>query len=267
MTQELADTLLTDASDAPQRLGAESSAIYDNLAWALEVKQSLDAGMAATIRELQAHRNEIRGLPESGAPGALREAVSDDLAALSDRVRKEDFYRYYADFSSQLTHMKACVRDAARDMTGQQKKRLQEGVEDLQRLPEWAELTQEERVNAVSRLDGLELRTSEDLAGLKKLVALNFDINSRLEDLKGWVQRLGQERIRTRIEEQVPPPKEQKPGRLRRSIMVPVTMTSAADIDELIRELEEIKAQISSHESMEVSIVIGEARARAAGRG
>ena len=35
MNQELADVMFTDASDAPQRLGAETSALSDNLKWAL----------------------------------------------------------------------------------------------------------------------------------------------------------------------------------------------------------------------------------------
>jgi hypothetical protein len=36
LNQDIADVLFTDASDAPQRLGAETSAIYDNLKWALK---------------------------------------------------------------------------------------------------------------------------------------------------------------------------------------------------------------------------------------
>jgi hypothetical protein len=39
----------------------------------------------------------------------------------------------------------------------QQKLRLKEGVEDLQRIPEWEEFTQEERGNTVERLDSLAL--------------------------------------------------------------------------------------------------------------
>ena len=51
-----------DASDAPQRLGAGTSAIYDNLKWALGVKRVLDNGLDATLRDLQAHRPRHRGL-------------------------------------------------------------------------------------------------------------------------------------------------------------------------------------------------------------
>jgi hypothetical protein len=106
MNQEMADILFTDASDAPQRLGAESSAIYDSLKWALDVKRALDNGLDKTLRELQAHRREIEALPDSGVPGELRRDLGDDLTTSSDRCASEDFYRHAADFNSQLTHIK-----------------------------------------------------------------------------------------------------------------------------------------------------------------
>lgn len=69
LNQDIADVLFTDASDAPQRLGAETSAIYDNLKWALEVKRVLDNGLDVTLRDLQAHRRDIESLPDTGVPG------------------------------------------------------------------------------------------------------------------------------------------------------------------------------------------------------
>lgn len=42
LNQDIADVLFTDASDAPQRLGSETSALHDNLKWTLEVKRVLD---------------------------------------------------------------------------------------------------------------------------------------------------------------------------------------------------------------------------------
>ena len=79
LNQDIADVLFTDASDAPQRLGAETSAIYDNLKWALEVKRVLDNGLDATLRDLQAHRRDIEALPDTGVPGDLRRELAEDL--------------------------------------------------------------------------------------------------------------------------------------------------------------------------------------------
>jgi hypothetical protein len=258
LNQDIADVLFTDASDAPQRLGAEASAIYDNLKWALEVKRVLDNGLDATLRDLQAHRRDVEALPDTGVPGELRRELSEDLGTLAERLSKEDFYKHTADFNSQLTHLKGRVRDAVITLSEQQKLRLKEGVEDLQRIPEWEELTQEERGNAVSRLDGLALAATQDLAGLKKLLARDYDINSTLEELKRSIQRQGQERLRQRMEEERAKTGEKGPAKLSRSISVPVKMTSAADIDLLIQQLHEIKAQLGLYAEIEVSFVVGD---------
>lgn len=256
LNQDIADVLFTDASDAPQRLGAETSTIYDNLKWALEVKRALDNGLDATLRDLQAHRLDIESLPDTGVPGELRRELAEHLGVLSERLGKEDFYKHAADFNSLLTHLKGRVRDAAITLADQQKLRLKAGVEDLQRIPEWEELTQEERGNTVNRLDGLALAASQDLSGLKKLLARDYDINSTLEDIRRFIQRQGQERLRQRVEEERAKAGEKGPAKLTRSIAVPVKMASAADIDALIQQLNEIKAQISLYAEAEITIVL-----------
>jgi len=258
LNQDIADVLFTDASDAPQRLGAKTPAIYDNLKWALEVKQVLDNGLDATLRELQAHRRDIEALPDTGVPGELRRELGEDLATLADRLGKEDFYKHTADFNSLLTHLKGRVRESVITLAEQQKHRLKEGVEDLQRIPEWEDLTQEERGNAVSRLDGLVLAATQDLDGLKKLLSRDYDINSTLEDLKRSVQRQGQERLRQRMEEERAKIGANGPAKLSKSITVPLKLTTAADIDSLIQQLHEIKAQLGFYAEIEVSFVLGE---------
>lgn len=256
LSQDIADVLFTDASDAPQRLGAETSAIYDNLKWALEVKRVLDNGLDVTMRDLQTHRRDIESLPDTGIPGELRRELAEDLLALAERLSKEDFYKHTADFNSQLTHLKGRVRDAVVTITDQQKLRLKEGVEDLQRIPEWEELTQEERGNAVSRLDGLTLAATQDLVGLKRLLARDYDINSTLDELKRSIQRQGQERLRQRMEEERDQTGEKGPAKLTKSINLPVKMTSVSDIDSLIQQLQEIKAHLGLYAEIEVSFVV-----------
>lgn len=256
LNQDIADVLFTDASDAPQRLGAETSSMYDNLKWALEVKHVLDNGLDATLRELQAHRCDLEALPDTGVPGTLRREVAEDLTQLSERMGKEDFYKHTADFNSQLTHLKGRVRDAAITLSDQQKLRLKDGVDDLQRIPEWEELTQEERGNAVSQLDDLVLATTQDLAGLKKMLARDYDINSTIDNLKRSIQRQGQERLRQRIEEERAKNGEKGPAKLTKSVSVPSKLTSAVDLDALIQQLHEIKAQLALYAEMEVSFVV-----------
>ncbi len=253
LNQDIADILSTDASDAPQRLGAETSSIYENLKWALEVKRVLDNGLDTTLRELQAHRRDLQALPDTGVPGDLRRELGEDLENLADRLAKDDFYKHNADFQSQLTHLKVRVRDAVTALTDQQKSRLKEGVEDLQRIPEWNELTREERGIAVDRLEGLALTASPDLDGLKKLLARDYDVNSTLEELKRFIQRLGRERQQQRMKEEQEKYGTTDPVKFTRAVAVPATMSSAADLDALIQQLQDIKAELGLYSDIEVT--------------
>lgn len=256
LNQDIADVLFTDASDAPQRLGAEASSIYDNLKWALEVKRALDNGLDGTLRDLQAHRRDIDSLPDTGIPGELRNQVSEDFLILSERLAKEDFYKHIADFNSLLTQIKGRVRDAVITLSEQQKLRIKESDADLQRIPEWSELTQEERGNAGSRLSSLEIVATQDLAGLKKLIARDYDINSTLEDLKRSIKRQGQSRALQRIEDERAKYCEEGPARLTKSIAIPTKLTSATELDSLIQQLNDIKAQFGFYAEVEVSFLI-----------
>jgi hypothetical protein len=256
LNQDIADVMFTDASDAPQRLGADTSALYDNLKWALEVKRALDNGLDSTLRDLQTHHRDIEALPDTGVPGELRRELAEELGALSERLGKEDFYKHTADFNSQLTHLRGRVRDAVITLSNQQRLRLKDCVEVLRRIPEWEELTQEERGNAVNRLDGLTLAGTQDLAGLKKLLARDYDINSTLEDLQRSIQRQGQERLRQRMEEERGKTLEKGTAKLSKTLSVPAKIRSAADIDGLIQQLHELKAQLGFYAELEVTVSV-----------
>lgn len=251
LNQDVADILYTDASDATQRLGAETSTLHDNLKWAQQLNRAFDNGLDATLRELQAHRRDIESLPDTGVPGELRRELREDLVTLAEWVGEQDFYRHAPDFNVMLTHWKGRVRDAVVRMSARQKGRLQEGVEDLQRMPEWEELTQEERGNAVNRLDALAIIVGEDLNGLKRLLAQDYDINSTVEDLKRSIQRQSQERALKELDEQGKTA-ESVALKLKRSIAIPGRMTSAADLDRLIQQLNEIRAQLRLYSEVEV---------------
>lgn len=256
LNQEITDLLLTDASDAPQRLGAECSVLYDNLKWAQTVKKTLDNGLEATVKEIQAHRRGIADLPDKGLPGELRRDVEDDLSYLGEQLKQEDFFQYTADLNTRLTQIKGRVKEAVGKLSALQKNRLAEGAAMLQRLSEWDELTQEEQQNLLAELDQLQMTVTEDLSGLKKLLALDYDINSTLEELKNSIRKTGQEKRRQRQEsEQAAQWKENRP-KLVKSIAVPVTIASAQDLDALIRQLQDLKSELGSYAELELTIRI-----------
>ena len=95
------------------------------------------------------------------------------------------------------------------------------------------------------------------MAGLKKLLAQDFDINSTLDDLKRSIQRQGQERVRQRMEEARAKTGAKGPSKFTKSIAVPVKMTSAAGVDALIQQLHDVKAQLGLYEEIEVTFSLG----------
>ena len=256
MTQEIADVLLTDASDAPTRMGAETSALFDNLKWALEIKRALDNGLDETLKSLQAHRSDILALPDTSIPGDLRREVAEHLGQLNDRLQTDEFYRHLADFNTLLTDLKAKVRDAVGKLASQQKDRVKDGLEGLSRLSEWGELTQEEQSSVVNRLEELIITTTMDLDGLRRLMAQNFDVNSTVEDFKRSIQRQGQERRRQRIEEEQATKGQNGPTKLTKSIHLPAKLTTVSDLDALIQRLHEFKSEMGLYAEVELTFDI-----------
>ncbi|MCL6557619.1 MAG: BREX system P-loop protein BrxC [Firmicutes bacterium] len=256
LNQEIADILLTDASDAPQRLGGEESSLYNALRWAGDVDRVLKQGLEETIRNLQLHRREIQSMPHTDVPGRLREELAEELDHLAQRLGKDDFYKHAADLNTVLTTIKARTRDAAVSMAEAQKNTIRAGEEDLRRMPEWGELTQEEQANVLAQLEALIIEASDDLQGLKQLISQEFVIHSRLRELKERIVRQGHQRRLRRIEEEKEKAKQEGKTKITRSVRLPSIVTSADQLDALIRQLQELKNELALYKEIEVTIKI-----------
>jgi hypothetical protein len=255
LTQQIADLLFNDASDAPEHLGGEESALYDGLKWAQAVTKALGHGLQGTIKDLRTHQRAIASLPSSGVPGQLKQDCADDLERLAGRLDHEGFYQHAADLSSILTALHAKVATAAAGMMQAQQERIRDGEQDLKRIPEWAELTQETQNNALDQLAGLALSASNDLAGLQRLISHEFDLSTRLEELKQRIIREGRERQRQRVEEQKK--KDVQDGgkaKATRSLPVPLTLSTTAELDALIRRLQALRAELSYYDDFELTL-------------
>lgn len=256
LNQEITSVLFNDGSDAPQRLGSEVSALYDNLKWAGEVRQALAKGLETTARDLETHRSAIIALPDSGVPGSLRNELKDELTSIQQRFKRDDFYLYATELNSSLIHIKSRVREAVTTLKEQQRQRLKEGIEDLQRLPDWAELTQEERGNVTNELELLLIDPSLNLDGFKQLLARDYDLSNRLSDFKVSICQQGKERQLQRLEEERAKVKDDGPVKLKKSVAVPANLTSAAQLDELIQQLQELKQQMALGVEIELNFTI-----------
>jgi hypothetical protein len=257
LNQELADVLLTDASDAPQRLGSEESPLYDGLKWAIEVDRALKNGLESTIRDLQQHRREIEALPDSGVPGQLRQDLAEELTQLAQRLAQNDFYAHASDLATVLTAIKARTRDAAIEMASAQRQVIKEAADELQQMPQWSELGRDEQSQVLNQLDSISVEATEDLAGIKTLLNQSFTIRSQIDAIREGIIKTARERQRARLEEERKEAKKAGQTKLSRTVSIPATINSATDLEELIRSLQALKAELAVYNDIEVTIKIG----------
>jgi Family of unknown function (DUF6079) len=254
--QDITDLLLTDASDAPKRLGSETSSFYEGLQRASQVERALKQGLEETVRALQEHRKEIEALPASGVPAELCEQVEEELSLVGERLGQDDWYRHDSELRSALTSLKARTRDAAVQMADAQRAKIKEAEADLQRLPEWGELTQEEQSQSLSSIEGLVLTTSDDLRGLKQLLGQEFVISSQSSAIKKQIEQRGRQRQRQRLEEEKARAEQEGRARLTRSLKVPALLTSTGELDALIQQLQALRGELALSDDIEVRIEV-----------
>jgi len=266
LSRELADVLSTDGSDVPQRLGGVASTLYERLRWAQEVDTALKNGLETTVRDLQQHRQELAGLPDSDAPGQLRADLRPELELVRERLAHEGFAASAADLRSALTAIKARVAGAAAQMDAAQRGRLAEARADLQRLAAWDELTMEEQTSTLASVDALAVQVPHDLQGLRRLVSHTFTVESQLRAVRQRIEQLGRERAAERAEQErrlrgeqprpQPDPRSLKEWspRFARRVRVRRQVRSADELDALIGLFQELRARVGYEQEIEITL-------------
>lgn len=254
LSQDIKDILFTDASDAPQRLGGEESELYANLKWAADLKRALEHGLEQTLGDLQQHRSELESLPASGTPGQLKSELVDEIAGLVERLNHADFFKYSTEFASSLTTLKSRVRDTAIALQKEQQQRITDAEQDLRRLSEWTELTQQEQNNLLSDLEKLTVTASEDLTGLRSLVNQEYAIQTQVQDIKQRIQRIGQQRLQDKLREEQEQGIKEGKKKISRTLNPKHQITTIADLDALIAELQQLRGELKYAHEFELSI-------------
>lgn len=256
LTQALVDIIQGDTSKAVQQIGAPESALYSNLIWVLDVERSFKQGLEPTIRELQNHINEITTLPKAGVPGKLAHDLSEELSHIKNRLGQIDFYLHVPELNSALTQFKSCVRNAVEAMSQEQKESIRDAKQNLQHLDEWSELTQEEQASPLGAMEALSIQTTPDLAGLKEMLAQEYMISSKSNELKREIQSCGQTRKSERLAEEKAKIKKSGSTKLTRTVSVPCTVKSSDGLDEVITQLSTLKDELSLYSDIDVTIQV-----------
>ena len=246
--QQIADMLLSDASDAPQRFGAEQSPLYDGLKWAIAAKTAFDQGLGETAKALRDLEQGIGELPATGVPKDLREAARDDLDAVADMLTQDDFFKRKADLSTRRTAIEGRVAEAVSAMRAAQTERINAAEGELSLLPEWTEITAEEQTNALTEIQSMSIEVPSDIAGFKRLISRQFDIEATIAEIKSRVVKEGKARRQPPnfpIPPGQPPSAGEREGR--KIVHLPARIGTVAELDALIRTLSDLRRELSDH--------------------
>ena len=255
INQQMRDMLLSDASDAPQRFGAEDSSLYDGIKWAQAVRLAFDNGLNDVIRSLREIQRSLGEMPNTGVPGELRAEVYEDVEMIEDRLRQDDFYRFQPDLNSVRTSIEGRVASAVGTMQATIARRLQEVEQDFQRMPEWSMFTPEEQRNTLSELQAMEQQVETDLVGLKRLISLQFDIEQTIGAIKNRVRLDARSRIERERDAQSGAGANEPAVKAVRAVRVPIRISSTAQLDALVHRLQELRLELGF---AEIEIVVDE---------
>lgn len=254
LANDLKDILSNDGSDAPTRLGAEDSELYNSLKWAAELDRSFKNGLDETLTLLQLHRDGLNNLPDNGIPGQLKLDLAETLESLDQRLMVPDFYKHSTDFASALTEVRSKVAQTVEQMLNKQSETIKSAKQDLRNVPEWSVLNQQEQDNVVSGLDGVFRPVSKDIEGLKALLRQEYDFNCRLQDIKANVVKTVQKRQQEKVVEEQKIDYQEGRTVLTRKMMIKPAITSMTELNQLINELKRLQGELQQAHEFELNL-------------
>ena len=258
LLHQLAGLMQADGSEAPQRLGAEESELYAAVQWAGAVDSALANGLEETVRALQHHCREISGLPPTGAPGNLRKETAETVAQVRERLAATTFYSHAADLRSSLTTLQSCSRDAVQDMRAEQERSIRAAQAELEKLTAWPLLKFEQQLKSLGHLEELLIPVEESIDGLRTLITQEYVMSSRVGELKRQIAETGRERQREEMAGEAATGKEAGASRYRTSLPLAPAITSVADLDRLIQQLQSLRSELTTYSEIEITLEISE---------
>ena len=256
LSNDLASMLLSDCSDAPQRLGAEESQVFKSLQWATAIQQSFKQGLDNTLKSLGNLINSINSLPDSGIPGQLKQSANEEIEVFNEKIKKSDFYERSADFNSTLTSLNTLISSSVKELQKQQEQSIDQAQTEVANHVDWNELTIDEKSQELSRFDSLALTVTEDISGLKLLISQEFNISQKLKEVNNSVSHKAQAKRAQRIAEEKA--KHEAEGKaeqkIERKVSIPKLVTQKAELEQLIQMLQQLKGDLELNSEIEIHL-------------
>ena len=171
-------------------------------------------------------------------------------------MQQADFYRYAADFSTSLTTMRSRIRDTVIAMQDLIKQRIKDAEVDLKRVPEWSKLTQQEQSELLGDLERLTVQVEPDLAGLTAIHNKDYELQSKVQELKRRIEQLGRQRIKEEWESQHTAENQAAENKqpVARSVSARTQITRMEDLDALIQQLQQLRGELQYAHAFALSL-------------
>jgi predicted nuclease with TOPRIM domain len=125
-----------------------------------------------------------------------------------------------------------------------QQQRLRQAEQELKRVPEWPELTNQEQHELLGRLDELLLEVKPDIQGLRALVNRDYELQGEVAALKERIERVGRCQEKKKV--------------LSRHFKAQPRITSLGELDAMIRELQKLRGELEYAHAFELDLALGE---------
>jgi hypothetical protein len=256
LASDLAEVVRGDGSDAVRRLGGQDSPLFDSLKWARKVKQAFANGLKAVVGSLQELNTEIRQLPDSGILGQLKSNSSELLTQVNDILAKEIFYEESPKLHSSRQELEKSIAAAVEDLGRQQSEVCDRESVQWQQTPDWADLLPDDRAWFVAEAEKLKQEAPATLAGLKQLLAHEYDLNHRLRELETQLSTTAAQRRKDREKPQEPGERRTQPEPqvevFETDVAVPSLFDKVEQLDNVVGQLQGFRPRIAARQAVRI---------------
>jgi hypothetical protein len=258
LVNDLTEVVSGDGSDAVKRFGGLDSALHADLIWARNLKKALDNGLRVRLSHLRRLRRDIESLPESGIPGQLKASANETLTEVSDILGRTSFFDEGAALAKHSDALDKQIAATVIELTAQQDKLRQDTLAAWNNASEWQDLDGEDRDWLTQEIEKLAKTVEGDASGLRDLLNHDFTLNHRLRDLGLQFKAKAAEKLAKLIaaEKQKPEPEaEAKPKAevQAKQLFLPVSLSSAKEVEDLIQQLNDYLAAIRAGSSLRIT--------------
>ena len=248
LSNDLREVVSGDGSDAVARFGGVDSQLYSLIQWAKKLRKSLDNGLQKTLSHVQRLRNDIKTLPVTGAPGQLRIAAEGPLQTISELLSRDSFFDEAGSIASNAAEIDTLIVSTIQEIQNQQSANREHASERVSALPDWQELSTDEREWTAEQWNSLDKTFEPTLEGLRNLLSHDYTINHKIREIESKVREKADVYRQSR-QKSVPTTVVQE-----RPLHLPAVISSEQELESLLKVLSEFMKEFRAGQRIRIRV-------------